>query len=180
MKLIHLLLSIGLSILLLACSEQIRVKSDYDRDINFSGYKSYGWLPTKEIEVRNNPLIYNELTDKRIKKAVDGQLPSKGLRSEEVNPDLRVHYHIVIDNKSALQPEPYGYHYSPYWVRTRMDVYQYREGTLIVDFMDSKSNNLVWRGWASSVLEVDEIDLSEGKINEAINKILMEYPPVKK
>lgn len=163
-----------------SCSDQIRIKSDYDRDISFAPYKSYGWLEKKDIETRNNPLIYNELTDKRIRKTVDKTLPSRGLTLVSDTPDLKIHYHIIVDNKTILQPEPYGYQYSPYWQRNRMDVYQYREGTIILDLMDPKSNNLVWRGWASSFLEMDEIDLSEEKINRAVEKILNEYPPVKK
>ncbi|MFM7430038.1 MAG: hypothetical protein ACKO1F_09080 [Flammeovirgaceae bacterium] len=45
----------------------MRVRSDYDKDINLNLYKTYSWLPVKEIESKNNPLVYNELTDKRIK-----------------------------------------------------------------------------------------------------------------
>jgi Domain of unknown function (DUF4136) len=166
--------------LIWSCSDQIRVKTDYDRESTFAQYKTYGWLEKKDIETKNNPLIYNELTDKRIKKAVEIFFPSRGLTPANENPDLRIHYHIVVDNKASLHPEPYGYNYSPYWQRSRMDVYQYREGTLILDLMDPKSNNLVWRGWATDVMEMDEIDLSEVKINNAVAKILSEYPPVKK
>jgi Domain of unknown function (DUF4136) len=163
-----------------SCSEHIRIRSDYDHDVNFSAYQSYSWLSVKDIETKNDPLIYNELTDKRIKKTVDSQLPLRGLAFQAENPDLRLHYHIVIDSKSTYRPDPYGYYYSPYWIRSHMDVFQYREGTLILDLMDPKNNNLVWRGWASSILEVDEIDLSEQKINAAITKILAEFPPASK
>ena len=178
MKNIDLMLGVFLLLFLSSCSDQLRVKSDYDREVDFSHYKTYGWLSAKDIEQKNNPLIYNELADKRIKKAIDGQFQIKQIGWVADNPDLLVHYHIIIDNKSALWPDPYGY-YSPYWIRSRMDVYQYREGTLIIDLMDSK-NNLVWRGWAVSVLDINEIDLSEEKIHRAVNQILSEYPPVKK
>ncbi len=166
-----------LAIILLSCSSQIVVRTDYDREINLRQYKSYNWLPTKDIESKNQPLYYNELTDKRIKKAVDLQLVGKSILKDSLTPSLRVHYHIIVDNRASIRPANYGYAYGQYWMRNQMDSYSYREGTLIIDLMDAKTNNLVWRGWASSVLNDNDIDLSETKITEAVFKILQQFPP---
>lgn len=168
------------ALFLVNCSNQVRVKYDYDREVNLRKYKTYDWLPNKEIESKNNPLLYNELTDKRIKKAVNLQFQIKGIQLTSDNPDFRVHYHIIIDNRSAVRPAPYGYYYSPYWMRNQVDVYQYREGTLIIDLMDANTNNLVWRGWGVSAIDSDDVDLAEEKINNAVYKILSEFPPTKK
>jgi hypothetical protein len=73
----------------------------------------------------------------------------------------------------------YGYNYSQYWIRNQMDVYQYREGTLIIDLMDANNNNLIWRGWGTAILDNGDIDLTEEKINHAVYKILKEFPPNK-
>jgi Domain of unknown function (DUF4136) len=64
-------------------------------------------------------------------------------------------------------------------MRNQVDVYQYREGTLIIDLMDAKNNNLIWRGWGTSVLNSNDIDLTEAEISEAVYKILKEFPPTK-
>ncbi len=168
-----------LFLLAIGCSEQLRVRSDYDKDVNLRLYKTYAWLPVKEIESKTNPLVYNELTDKRIKRAVDAQLKVKSIQYTADSPDLRVHYHIVIDNKSMVRPATYGYNYSQYWIRNQMDVYQYREGTLIIDLMDAKNNNLIWRGWGTAILDNGDIDLREEEINDAVYKILKEFPPTK-
>jgi hypothetical protein len=166
MKIISLGVLAGATLLIVSCSNEIRVKT-------------YSWLPVKEIESKNNPLVYNELTDKRIKKAVDMQLQIKGIQFTTDNPDLRVHYHIIVDNRSAVRPAAYGYYYSPYWMRNQYDVYQYREGTLIIDLMDAKNSNLVWRGWGTEVLDTNDIDLTEAVINDAVFKILKRFPPTK-
>ncbi len=170
---------IAVGILFAACSAQMNVRSDYDREINLRQYKTYNWLSVKEIESKNEPLYYNELTDKRIKKAVDLQLRAKSIYKDSIAPALRVHYHIVVDSRASIRPANYGYAYGPYWMRNQMDSYSYREGTLIIDLMDAKNNNLVWRGWASSVLNDNDIDLSETKITEAVLKILQQFPPSK-
>ena len=178
MKTKNLLLSVIAIFLMARCSNQITVKSDYDKDVNLSLYKTYAWLPIKETESKTNPLVYNELTDKRIRKAVETQLQNKGIQLA-AKPDLRVHYHIIIDNKSTVRPATYGYNYSNYWMRNQADVFQYREGTLIIDLMDSKSNDLIWRGWGVSVLRDNTVGLTEEEINEAVIKILKEFPPSK-
>jgi hypothetical protein len=178
MKIKNLSLSAIAILLMTQCSNQIAVKSDYDKDVNLSLYKTYAWLPAKEIESKINPLVYNELTDKRIKNAVETQLQSKGIELA-ANPDLRVHYHIIIDNKSAVRPAAYGYNYSTYWMRNQVDVLQYREGTLIIDLMDSKNKNLIWRGWGVSVVGDNNVSLTEEEINDAVIKILKEFPPSK-
>ncbi|MFN6087871.1 MAG: DUF4136 domain-containing protein [Cyclobacteriaceae bacterium] len=159
------------------CSNQISVRSDYDRDVNLVIYKTYAWLPEKEIESKNNPLLYNELTDKRIRKAVELQFQAKGIPFDEENPDFRVHYHIIVENRSSVSPAPYGYYYSPYWTRSQMYVYQYQEGTLIIDLMDAKNNKLIWRGWATEVLNNRNLQLTEKEITEAVYEILKEFPP---
>lgn len=159
------------------CSNQISVRSDYDRDVNLVIYKTYAWLPEKEIESKNNPLLYNELTDKRIRKAVELQFQAKGIPFDEENPDFRVYYHIIVENRSSVSPAPYGYYYSPYWTRSQMYVYQYQEGTLIIDLMDAKNNKLIWRGWATEVLNNRNLQLTEKEITEAVYEILKEFPP---
>jgi hypothetical protein len=178
MKINHYFL-LAIAVLLTAsCSNQIAVKSDYDKDVDLSLYQTYAWLPNKEIESKNNPLVYNELTDKRIKQAVETQLQNKGIQRATI-PDLHVHYHIIIENKSAVRPATYGYNYSNYWMRNQVDVLQYREGTLIIDLMDSKNKNLIWRGWGVSVLGDSSVSLTEEEINDAVSKILKEFPPSK-
>ncbi len=167
-------------LLFVACSEQLRVRSDYDKEVNLKLYKSYAWLPIKEIESKVDPLVYNELTNKRIRSAVDMQLKNKSIHHTTDSPDLRVHYHVVIDNKSMILPSTYGYNYGQYWIRKQTDVYYYREGTLIIDLMDAKNNNLIWRGWGTTTIDNSDIDLTEEKINDAVYKILKEFPPTKK
>ena len=76
-----------------------------------------------------------------------------------------------------MSPAAYGYNYGPYWMRTRADVFQYREGTLIIDLMDSKNKNLIWRGWGVSVLGDNSVSLTEEEINDILIKILKEFPP---
>jgi hypothetical protein len=159
-----------------SCSPQFRVYSDMDPDYDLWTYNSFDWVPQVDIEAGRNPLRYNELNDKRIKAAVQEQMQLRGYSVGKETSELILHYHIIIDNKSVVTPEPYGYRYGTYWMRTGVNVYHYREGTLILDVMERKSRNLVWRGWA--VANIDDIDPEhvDRVIKLAVEKIFQKFP----
>ena len=171
-----LFMIMGLVISLVACSDRFQVFSDSDPDLDVLVYKTYAWPARTEIESRNNPLLYNELTDKRIQKAIDLQLLGNGYAKVDSAPGLKVHYHIVVNDKTiTLLDNPHSDSYTPYWLGGR-DTFRYQEGTLIVDLMDAKTCNLVWRGWAVGVIENYTTILTEKEITKAINKIFRNYP----
>lgn len=161
-----------------SCSNELRVYSDYDREFDLKNCKTYQWAPQKDIEARNNPLYYNELTDKRIKKIANDQLKVKGLVLVSDEPDIIMHYHIVVDDRFSTATDPYGM-YGPYWARSGR-IIQYKEGTLIVDMMDQKTNSLMWRGYAVSVIENNNDEITEEMLMKALVKIFEVFPPVTK
>ncbi|MFZ6014339.1 MAG: DUF4136 domain-containing protein [Bacteroidota bacterium] len=163
-------------LLVAGCSPQIRVYSDHDPEYQVKDFKTFDWGQKIDVEKNQNPLLYNELNDKRIKAAVSEQLTSRGYTRSELNPDLVIHYHIIVDDQSIVTTEPYGYFYGPYWTRMRTNVYSYREGTLIIDVMDPKTNNLLWRGWATADLTTITPDQTEEIINRAVAKIFRQFP----
>jgi len=159
--------------LLVGCGSTSKVFTDYDKSANLDQYQTFGWLTQTEIEERNNPLYYNELNDKRIKFAVGEQMESRNYRFSE-NPELLIHYHIIINDRTMLRTDPYGY-YGPYWMTTEVTMYEYREGTLIVDFMDAATNSLVWRGWVTNFLKNSDPQKMEKSMNDAVNMIFSKY-----
>ncbi len=160
---------------LVACSDQITVRTDYDKSIKIATYNSFAWLDKEGIEERNNPLYYNELNDRRIREATVGQLTGKGYSLDPAAPRLKVHYHIVIEDKTQVRSDTY----SPYWIKSERDVYTYREGTLIIDLMDGQNEMLLWRGWAISALS-DTDQMSDELIRDAVAKIFEKLPLAQK
>jgi hypothetical protein len=165
--------AIGMMLMLSACSSGIIVRTDYDRDISIKSLTTYMWTEAN-TEQNLNPLYYNELNDKRIKKAVDQKMAAKGYTLVLSNAELTLHYHLVVENKTELRSDPYGY-YGSYWLRPRVNSYQYSEGTLIIDIMEGKSKSLAWRGWATSIIDADRI-IKEDLINQAVHGIFKAYP----
>jgi hypothetical protein len=119
----------------------------------------------------------------RIKYAVDHQLGANGLRKTSNNPDFHIATHV--GSKDKVRVTTWGYGYAPYgrygagyWGSGRVDVHQYEEGSLILDFVDPKSKNLIWRGSVKAQIDRATTPKSRDKlINEAVTKILKNFPP---
>jgi hypothetical protein len=168
-------LTATLFILLTACGPSVRVFYDRDENANVANYKTYSWLNEKAIEAKGlNPLYYNELTDQRIKNAVNREMQAKGFVLVENKGELELHYHIIVENKTSETTEPYNYTYTPYW--RKVSIYHYREGTLIIDIMDRQKNTLVWRGYATGVITYQTTAKPEEAINYAVTKIFKSFP----
>ena len=84
--------------------------------------------------------------------------------------------------QSKVQITNWGYSHPRYGRSWRdghpIDVYEYEEGTLVLDFVDTKANEVIWRGYASAVTDpVLTPEAREKRINEAALKILENFPP---
>ena len=54
----------------------------------------------------------------------------------------------------------------------------YDAGTLMIDLVDTRTNKLVWRGWAEGSIEgaIDNQDWMERRIGEAVGRIMERLP----
>lgn len=164
-----------LLLILASCSERIRVYTDKDATRDVRTFATYRWEEIKNLETANNPVYYNELNDKRIKQDVNSQLQNRGYRFEEADSQLVVHYHIVI-NDETVSRDVTGFYHGARWLEVDRNTYTLREGTIIIDLMDGNTNELVWRGYAISVLDEYRPDMSAEMIREAIVKIFEDFP----
>lgn len=152
---------------------------DYDPVVRFVELSNYDWI---------NPSVkgqtVNELTVKRIQAAVDRQLAEKGYNMDSSNPDFLIAIHGGRETKVDVVDWGYNYRgydnyrYSPYPGAHRIDVYEYEEGTLILDLVDGDSRELIWRGSVTKVIDPSaSLEKRERVINEAVGKVLENFPP---
>jgi hypothetical protein len=174
MKALAILLAVLMLIGICGCAS-ISVTTDYDQEIDFAQYKTFDWIKQKP-KVPPRRRIDATLLDKRIKDAVEAELAFKGYeRARQSKPDFLIAYHIGAENK--VDVSTYGYRYGPRgrWVGRHVEVSHYKEGTLILDFVDPAMEQLVWRGTAVGAVYTPG-DL-ERKLLEAVGKLLEEFPP---
>lgn len=152
---------------------------DYDPEARFEELGTYNWLnpPGKGQAV-------DELTLKRIKASLERHLAQKGYSIVTSNPDFLIAIHGGKEKKVNVVDwgytyrgnEHYRYGYAPR--EKQINVYQYETGTLILDFVDAASQELIWRGSVSKVIDPNPTPEKRDKvINEAVARVLEKFPP---
>jgi hypothetical protein len=180
-----------LGLIICGCSA-VRVSQDFDETINFTRYKTFDWAPSPP-QNSNDILMDSQLMDRRVRSAVEEYLSAAGLSyTPGQKPDLFITYHIVV--RTRLEGESFnrgfgwyghrhlywGYPYPP-WGGINTYIRQYDEGTLIIDFADSGTNELIWRGVGSRrVSKHSDPEKTTAAVKETVAQILAQYPPLKK
>lgn len=177
------LAALGLTLLLgvSSCTSvpHVGVSSDFDHAVNFRAYKTWAWYPEQPTDAEGGPAKgYNSFFDQRMRRSVEAEMVRKGLTKADKNPDVYVAYSARVEDKQrAAVPGPYPYWYGYYgaWNRPYQTVQDYKAGNVIIDIIDGKRKELVWRGYGQS--QVDQQTLSEEDVNRLVGGVLGNYPP---
>jgi len=183
--------------LLMSCSS-VHVVSDYDKTVDFSGYKTlqyYGWA-------KNSDQLLNRFDKERIEKAFADEFRSRGVEVVKDNADIIVALYIVTEDKTdktattthmggaGYSGYGWGYRrwgYGPAWgwgggtSYTTISEDDYTVGTLVVAVYDAKEKKLVWQSIGKKTLS-ENTDNREERIKRGVARIMSKYPvePVKK
>lgn len=157
-----------------SCST-VKVATDFDKEVNFNQYNSFAFFRPGIDKAQ-----ISDLDKKRILRAIDNELTAKGMSKSE-KPSLLV----SIFTKERERVDVYnnnfgvGWGWSPWYYGSynTSNVSRSTEGTLYIDLIDAKTNNLVWQGMGNADLVTNSMDKKEERIREIVMKILAEYPP---
>lgn len=163
---VFVLLTIAMLSGLSACTSYNYYTAGLNRT-NLSEYRTFAWMPPARH--RNASANGNMAADAKIKDAATAALQNKGLKLNQRNPDLIVSYSTAVGKgtRTYYYPEYYGYGgfypgfglgwgwNRPYYYYNAPFAYggigvnqeQYKEGTLIIDLIDRRSRQIVWRGF---------------------------------
>lgn len=170
MKIIYSLL---VSFLLLSCGAVIAV--DYDKEMDFSKFKSYDFYPNIESGL-------SVLENNRIIRITDSLLQHRGFSRSE-NPDFLINFYADESIENSRNTVGVGIGQSSRNAHVMITggipvggriVNQY----LTVDFVDGKKDQLVWRAESSAEYkEQSTPGQKEAYYISVLNKILKKFPP---
>ncbi|TDD94408.1 DUF4136 domain-containing protein [Flavobacterium cellulosilyticum] len=172
------LIPVLLLFILNSCSS-VNVFSDFDKNVDFSQYKTYAFHKSGIDKVQ-----ISDFDKKRILNAIDTELSKKGMIKSE-NPDLLINFstkekeRVDVNQFSFGMGYGWGYGWNPYLWGGQPIVSTSTEGTLFIDLIDARKKELIWQGEGVGYLTKSRND-KEARINEFVAKILSQYPPVKK
>ncbi len=165
------LLALCLIVFATGCS-QVTVGYDYDKNTNFADFKTYSWNPVSE---KMKPF---ELTVKRVIVEVNKALIIKRYKEVSTNPDFIIN--LYGGKGRRMEIIEWGDSYGRRRVREKggVNIYEYEEATIILDFINPESNELIWRGTASALIDPERTPQEREKlVREAVAKMMENFPP---
>ncbi len=177
---LSLLIPLFEGILLVSCGPTLQVRSDYDKRVDFTRYRTY------ELYNGTGNNI-SSLNQDRVLRSVRQEMQKKGFVEDSVHPDLLVNTSAIVGNGTEVSSNTNYYGYGGvarpyYWGAgmsssyTTYDVTHYKEGSLIIDMVDAPTKKLVWQGVGNSRIDESTKD-ADSRIAGAVKKILEDFPP---
>lgn len=164
--------------LMIGCST-VSVTSDYDPASNFTGYKTFA---VSEKSIDGSALEKAPLIKKRVIDAVASEMRKKGMvQTWEDKADLVVYPFASTKDKINVTDWGYGYgggYWGMYPYGRNIDVSQYTEASLVLDLVNNKTHELLWRGIGTGAVQPSESPEARTEaVGEAVAQILAKFPP---
>jgi hypothetical protein len=159
-------------LIFVSCSS-ISVNQDYNTEFDFSKWKTFGFIPIPESAG------IDQINASRLGDAAKKQLEAKGYKLAEPA-DFGVAFQFGKQQVTDVQSYGYGWGWGGYGYGPGggVDVTQYEQGTLIIDFVDMKGNKLEWRGTGQGALDDNpSVEDRIANIDTAVAQILAQFPP---
>lgn len=156
-------------------AQKVQVRSD--QSVDLTKYKTYSWDKGGSM---NNPLVHQIIVG-----AVDRSMAEKGVSKVESAADL------TIVAWAATESDLHISH--PSWLPSLNSIstgivggsqaWPVTKGTLVVDLIDAKTKNSVWRGTGTDTLDqgptgnlAKDAKGVEKKINKVVTKMFKKFP----
>jgi uncharacterized protein DUF4136 len=164
-----------LLVLLLTCVPALaqKVSYDWDRDVDFTPYRSYKWvddLPGKSS---------TETTHQRILDNINAQLQAKSLqKTTDASADLYVSYQVVTGSSGQIvtfNPDGEWRPGTGMVDASKPPTGKKLQGALVVDLYDQKMKKLIWRGIVGGIF--DSRQAVNYGIDKGLSKLFSNFPP---
>lgn len=172
MQLLRVGAGFGAAMLLASGALAQKVTTDYQKDADFSRYKTFMWIM--------EPKTRNPLTRQRVIDDVNAALSGKGLTLVTSDADVSVAAHAATEEERTLDTFYDGFGGGWRWHggfgSATTTVNTYEVGTLVVDLFDARTKEAIWRGTSSKTLS-DNPEKNAISLNKAVAKMFEHFPP---
>jgi len=177
--------ALGLA-LLMGCATYT-VNADYDTSASYGTYKTFDWYASSKYAKDKTDGGASPIMDRRVRAAVEKQLTAKGFTLEKkADPDFLVTYYPAYRNRRVVTTTHLDggfwwrpFHYGAY--SSVKEARNIREGSIILEIVDFKSNQMVWQSVADGALtDLRTPEEANEVVAEAVAKMLEKFPPLSK
>lgn len=171
-----------LGVFLFTSCNSIKVTTDYDANVDFRKFKTFAFFKpgVDKAEI-------SDLDKKRILRALENELVAQGFTKSE-NPDMLVSFftksreRVNVNQNNIGFGWGWGWGWNPWMMNGGMNnvnVSQFTEGTLFVDFIDKEKKELIWQGIGTGALRIEDRAKKVERIHLFVKEIVSRFPPKK-
>lgn len=157
----------------------LEISTDWDKGTDFTQYKTFSWHDTGDIK--------DDILAKRLENVFSDALAAKGLKRVETGGDVWLVVHGRLSKQTQINTYNTGWGYGYGWYgyggmgSTTSTVTEIPVGTLMVDLVDGKKKDMVWRGVAKDTLNPQASpEDREKKLRDVAAQMFANYPPTAK
>ena len=153
--------------------------SDFTKSYQLQALKTFEFKPQNRVS--RDPLANNDIWANDVRQAIRTDMTEHGL-TELTNgqPDFYVAFYVGLKDRYDIDSIDYGLPFhrgfrGAWWGWPRgYDVWAvpYTESTIIVDVIDAHTNQLVWRGYDTDTLNVNNPDKT---LTRAVDKVVSRF-----
>lgn len=185
MRLMRALLTALLIVVPMSCLAKLKISSSYDPKAPFASMKAYSW----GVHEMQDPATINfdeEFVQTRVHDAVNQGLAAKGFRQQREKADFVIHWSVLVGTAIAVTRSQRGSDPALGGIQSSValeppsagQIQDVDVGTLILTFVDARTQKVVWRGFAQEAFNFNWSDRKKtNKINNAVSKLLDLFPP---
>jgi hypothetical protein len=158
---------------------QVQVSYSKADNMDFSKFKTF---QVNSLDVKNTP----EFEPKKeglnlLIKEINNQMISRGYEKVKENPDLIINIGLVITNETQTRQTDvrdapmYIGQRNYHWESEEIVIRRYVEGTVTMDMVSSKDNEMIWQAVSSGILEKKR-EKNTKKIVKGVKKLFKKFP----
>jgi Domain of unknown function (DUF4136) len=162
-----------------------KIKVEFAPNADFSRVRLYQWRTHPVFEKHPDMKEVYGTGIQLVMQEGNAQLMKRGLQPADSSPDVFVTFFLQATGGSRTvttsSPDPwwgpgYGWYASPTWVTTTVE--NYLQGMLVLDIVDARTSNLLWRAYCSE--KIDDFRKRDKDIKSVVKKALERFPPKQK
>ncbi|MEG9326426.1 DUF4136 domain-containing protein [Salinimicrobium catena] len=186
------ILFLMLSVVLMSCGPKVNTNKKTAKDLD--SFSSYAFLPNQDTI--KTTAYDNRYVNEVVIDEINENMQDQDYRLDRNQPDLLVYYHLMMDEEVAVNATPVytnysyyrpGYYVGPYYrnyaynnyftipriAGTAIEQIPYKEGTIVIDLIDRRTNEIIWRGRANDVVTPNNL---EEELRQYVNAIFEKFP----
>ena len=172
-----------LSAAISGCATGPKIYTSQDPQAYFAGYRTFAF---EEILGTDRPGGQRSIISSHLARNTQAEMERRGYKYDPSNPDLIINFFLNTQEKIQARSTPtggVGYGYGAYrrgyygtWGGYETTITQYTEGSLNIDIVEVKRDQLVWEGVAVGRLRQDSMEKLDERAPIVVGEIFAEFP----